>query len=110
MDLSLGANPEAPWLLKPRGHPSDAPLRSWPLSRRSGRFPPEPYLPLRSFSLYANNENMLASPAGKGVENHVPRRWKWPVLRWPRMAGFGVATEGLRRSLQFRERARRRVR
>jgi hypothetical protein len=36
---------------------------------------------------------MLASYARKGVENPVPRRWKWPVLRWPQMAGFGVAAE-----------------
>jgi hypothetical protein len=35
------------------------PLRSWPLSRRSGRFPMLPYPSLRSLSFYSN-QNMLA--------------------------------------------------
>ncbi len=63
--------------------------------RVQGRFPPPlPCLPLRSFSLYANHESMLASCAGKGVRNPVLRRWKWPVLGWPQMAGFGIGHRG----------------
>ena len=45
VDLSHGANPE--WKRAASCHP----IRSWPLSRRSGRFPPLPYPPLRSWLL-----------------------------------------------------------
>jgi hypothetical protein len=51
-DLSLCANPEALQSSKPTGHPLGAPLRSWPLSRRSGRFPALPCLPPRPMSFY----------------------------------------------------------
>src|SRR5712692_8801292 len=32
--------------------------------------------------------------------NHVLGAARWPVLKWPRMAGFEVATEGLRPILE----------
>jgi len=40
----MGANPEGE---KKQGGRQAAPLRSWPLGRRSGRFPPLPYPPPR---------------------------------------------------------------
>ena len=50
MDLSLRANPEVSGQCKRGGSErsrSLPPLRSWPLGRRSGRFPPLPYPPPR---------------------------------------------------------------
>src|SRR5262245_3765342 len=42
---------------KQNGVSSDTPLRSWPLSRRSGRFPALPYPPLRPIAFYADPQN-----------------------------------------------------
>jgi hypothetical protein len=58
MDLSLCANPEAASSRKPNGASCDTPLRSWPLSRRSGRFPALPYPPLRPIRILIENENV----------------------------------------------------
>ena len=61
--------------------------RSWPISDPGETF----FSPDRRITNYTT-ENVLASPAGNGVQTSVPdvvvngRFWgghKWPVLRWP---------------------------
>ena|SRR5438105_857595 len=77
---------------KPNGASCDTPLRSWPLSRRSGRFPALPYPPLRSVRILTANRIVVALVMNEGVENlvrNVVGQWpvlgghQWPVLRWP---------------------------
>ena len=85
MDLSLYANPEA--LKNKTGHLAITPLRSWPLSRRSGRFPALPCPPLRSIRILTHEtETFVALVITVGVENVVPNIC--PV------AGFEVITIG----------------
>ena len=85
MDLSLYANPEA--LKNKTGHLAITPLRSWPLSRRSGRFPALLCPPLRSIRILTHEtETFVALVITVGVENVVPNIC--PV------AGFEVITLG----------------
>jgi hypothetical protein len=72
MDLSLHARPEAVRFFEPNGASVDTPLRSWPLSRRSGRFPAVPYPPLRPSAFYARFEMLIASLTIEGVQNLGP--------------------------------------
>jgi len=64
--------------------------RSWPIND-----PGEIFSPRGCRIPNYTTKNTLASPAGKGVKTSRPgRRFVWPVLKWPHMAGFDVATEG----------------
>src|ERR1700693_6296389 len=38
-------------------------------------------------------ENCLRNPRRRGITDLVLRLVRWPVLKWPRMAGFQVAAE-----------------
>jgi len=97
MDLSLYANPEAASSLKPNGASCDTPLRSWPLARRSGCFPAVPYPPSRSARIVAVSSvdrNVCWFNYTWRSRTPCPARClRWPVLKWPSLAGFEVTTE-----------------
>ena len=71
------------------------------LDRRSGRVPALPY-PTSRPRQYTSLSDWIAKNVCRNsrlqvINTLVLVRFRWPVLKWPRMAGFHVATEGIER-------------
>src|SRR3984885_6898011 len=92
-DLSLSARMAAEWGGLRRPTIPD-------LNRRSGRVPALPYPPSR-LGQYKPSSGWFAKNACRNRHRRVINtlvlvQFRWPVLKWPRMAGFQVAAEEAR--------------
>src|SRR3984885_14572776 len=90
-DLSLSARMAAEWGGLRRPTLPDP-------NRRSGRVPALPYPPSR-LGQYKPSSGWFAKNACRNRHRRVINtlvlvQFRWPVLKWPRMAGFQVAAEG----------------
>src|ERR1700676_4953496 len=67
--------------------------------RRSGRIPALPYPPSRSGQYNALRNGLQRNVCRNGhrrvINTLILVQLRWPVLKWPRMAGFQVAAEVL---------------